>query len=104
MRLIVFGYQPDLAVNGLEALAAVQRQQYDLVLMDIQMPGMDGLEATRAIIALGPAVTRPRIIGLSANAMAEDIQAALQAGMDDYLAKPMTPGGLRGMLEKWGTV
>ena len=97
-----FGYLADAAGNGLEALAAVERQRYDLVLMDIQMPGMDGLEATRAIIALGPAVPRPRIIGLSANAMAEDIQAALDAGMDDYLAKPMTPGGLRAMLEKWG--
>ncbi len=97
-----FGYGADVAINGVEAVAAVERQPYDLVLMDIQMPGMDGLEATRAIIAQGPAVPRPRIIGLSANAMAEDIQAALRAGMDDYLAKPMTPGGLRGMLEKWG--
>ncbi len=97
-----YGYQADVAVNGLEAVAAVERQSYDLVFMDIQMPEMDGLEATRAIIALAPKVPRPRIVGLSANAMAEDVQAALQAGMDDYLAKPITPGGLRGMLEKWG--
>lgn len=96
-----YGYQAEVAADGREALAAVERQRYDVVLMDIQMPGMDGLEATRAILALGPAVPRPRIIGLSANAMAEDVQAALQAGMDDYLAKPITPGGLRGMLEKW---
>ena len=96
-----YGYQADVAANGTEALAAVQRQRYDLVLMDIQMPEMDGLEATRAIIALGPAVPRPRIVGLSANAMAEDVQAARQAGMDDYLAKPITPLGLREMLEKW---
>ena len=61
------------------------------------------IAAQHAVIALGPAVPRPRIIGLSANAMAEDIQAALQAGMDDYLAKPITPTGLREMLEKWGT-
>jgi len=97
-----YGYHADVAADGREALAAVERQRYDVVLMDIQMPDMDGLEAARAIIALGPAVPRPRIIGLSANAMTEDIQAALQAGMDDYLAKPITPGGLRGMLEKWG--
>jgi len=97
-----YGYQADVAANGAEALAAVERQRYDLVLMDIQMPEMDGLEATRAIIALGPAVRRPRIVGLSANAMTEDVQAALQAGMDDYLAKPITPAGLREMITKWG--
>ena len=97
-----YGYQADVAANGAEALAAVKRQCYDLVLMDIQMPEMDGLEATRAIIALGPAVPRPRIVGLSANAMTEDVQAALQAGMDDYLAKPITPAGLREMITKWG--
>jgi signal transduction histidine kinase/BarA-like signal transduction histidine kinase len=97
-----YGYQADVAVNGADAVAAIARQRYDLVLMDIQMPEMDGLEATRAILALGPAVPRPRIVGLSANAMTEDVQAALQAGMDDYLAKPITPLGLREMLTKWG--
>ena len=95
-----FGYRADVAVHGVEALAAVQRQPYDVVLMDIQMPEMDGLEATRAILKL--AAARPRIIGLSANAMAEDIQAAVQAGMDDYLAKPITPIGLREMITQWG--
>jgi len=95
-----FGYQADLAVNGREALEAVKRQPYDVVLMDIQMPEMDGLDATRAIVALGAAT--PRIIGLSANAMAEDIQAAKRAGMDDYLSKPISPGELRRMLETWG--
>jgi len=97
-----YGYQADVAANGLEALAAVQRERYDLVLMDIQMPEMDGLEATRAIVALDPATPRPRIIGLSANAMSEDVEAAMNAGMDDYLPKPMSPTGLRGMLAKWG--
>jgi CheY-like chemotaxis protein len=61
---------------------------------------MDGLEATRAILALGPTVPRPRIVGLSANAMSEDVQAALQAGMDDYLAKPITPTSLREVITK----
>ena len=97
-----FGYEPDVAGNGLEALDAVRRQRYDLVLMDIQMPEMDGLDATRAIRAIEPSSPSPRIIGLSANAMAEDVLAARQAGMDDYLAKPVSPADLRGLLEKWG--
>jgi CheY-like chemotaxis protein len=65
------------------------------------MPEMDGLDATRAIVALGGAAT-PRIIGLSANAMAEDVQAAKRAGMDDYLSKPISPVELRRLLESWG--
>jgi signal transduction histidine kinase/ActR/RegA family two-component response regulator len=97
-----FGYRADIAANGLEALAAVRRQRYDLVLMDIQMPDMDGLEATRAMLAPGSAAPAPRIIGLSANALAGDIAAATRAGMDDYLPKPMSPTQLRAMLEKWG--
>ena len=97
-----FGYHADIAVNGLEAVAAVRRQRYDLVLMDIQMPDMDGLDATRAINALDVAWPHPRIVGLSANAMTEDIEAARRAGMDDYLAKPISPAELRGLLEKWG--
>ena len=94
-----FGYSADVAVNGREAVDAVQRQSYDLVLMDIQMPEMDGLDATRAILARHPAMP-PRIIGLSANAMAEDIQAAMQAGMSGYLAKPVKPGELRATLDR----
>jgi signal transduction histidine kinase/ActR/RegA family two-component response regulator len=97
-----FGYDPDVASNGIEALDAVRRQRYDLVLMDIQMPEMDGLDATRAIIALHINTARPRIVGLSANAMAEDVAAARQAGMDDYLSKPVSPFELRALLEKWG--
>ncbi len=95
-----FGYEADIALNGREALDAVRRQPYDLVLMDIQMPEMDGLEATRAILALGS--VSPRIIGLSANAMAEDVKAAMQAGMNGYLAKPVKPGELRRVLEGAG--
>jgi signal transduction histidine kinase len=102
LMLRSFGYTADVAGNGLEAVAAIQRQAYDVVLMDIQMPEMDGLEATRAIIAGNSSTPRPRIIGLSANAMSGDVQAAKDAGMDDYLPKPMTPAGLRAMLEKWG--
>jgi len=67
--------------------------------MDIQMPEMDGLDATRAILALNMP-TPPRIVGLSANAMAEDVAAARQAGMKDYLAKPVSPNELRKLLEQ----
>jgi signal transduction histidine kinase/ActR/RegA family two-component response regulator len=96
-----FGYEADMALNGREALDAARRQPYDVMLMDIQMPEMDGLDATRAILALGSKAP-PCIIGLSANAMAEDVQAAMQAGMIDYLAKPVDPRELRRLLEKWG--
>ncbi|NCT85426.1 MAG: GAF domain-containing protein, partial [Comamonadaceae bacterium] len=80
------GYRADLAANGLEAIAAVRRQAYDLVLMDVQMPEMDGLEAARRIVAAGE---RPRIVAMTANAMQGDREACLAAGMDDYLTKPI---------------
>ncbi|MFT7775396.1 GAF domain-containing protein [Roseateles sp.] len=80
------GYRADLAANGLEAIAAVQRQDYDLVLMDVQMPEMDGLEASRRIVAAGE---RPRIVAMTANAMQGDREVCLAAGMDDYLTKPI---------------
>jgi CheY-like chemotaxis protein len=92
-----FGYDADVALNGREAVEAARRQRYDLVLMDIQMPEMDGLDATRVILALRPPPSR--IIGLSANAMAEDVEAARQAGMIGYLAKPINPSALRRLLE-----
>ncbi len=93
-----FGYQADVAGNGIEAVDAVKRQHYDLVLMDIQMPEMDGLDATRAIMALG-VPPLPRIVGLSANAMSDDLEAARRAGMSDYLSKPLNPLELRRVLE-----
>ncbi|NUQ01982.1 MAG: response regulator, partial [Armatimonadetes bacterium] len=83
------GYRADVAGNGQEALEALSRQTYDLVLMDVQMPEMDGLEATRRIHEHWPAGARPRIVAMTANAMAEDRAACLAAGMDDYLAKPL---------------
>jgi len=82
------GYRADVAANGVEAVEAVNRLPYDLVLMDVQMPEMDGLEATRRIRADGPS-PQPRIVAMTANAMQGDREACLAAGMDDYLAKPI---------------
>jgi CheY-like chemotaxis protein len=83
------GYRADVAGNGLEALAALERQRYDLVLMDVQMPEMDGLEASRQICARWPVGERPYIVAMTADAMAGDRELCLAAGMDDYLTKPI---------------
>lgn len=83
------GYRADVATNGLEVLEALRRQQYDLVLMDVQMPEMDGIEATRTICQEWNNDSRPRIIAMTANAMAGDRELCLQAGMDDYITKPI---------------
>ncbi len=90
MRLLQqMGYRADLASNGLEAVESVQRQPYDVVLMDVQMPELDGLDATRRVCALMPAGERPRIIAMTANAMQGDREMCIEAGMDDYLTKPI---------------
>ena len=83
------GYRADLAANGVEAIECIERQTYDVVLMDVQMPEMDGLEAARAIAARGDAAGRPRIIAMTANAMQGDRDQCIAAGMDDYLTKPI---------------
>ncbi len=83
------GYRADLASNGVEAIESVERQTYDVVLMDVQMPEMDGLEASRRITARWPANQRPRIVAMTANAMQGDREACLAAGMDDYVTKPI---------------
>jgi signal transduction histidine kinase/DNA-binding NarL/FixJ family response regulator len=123
-----FGYTADTAHNGREAVEAVQRQPYDIVLMDVQMPEMDGLDATRQIrsmvgadprlgsVGADPRVgpvgadpqaradtwVRPYIIAMTANAMQGDREMCLQAGMDDYLSKPFQIAELRAALERWG--
>jgi CheY-like chemotaxis protein len=90
MRILQqLGYRADLASNGLEAVESVERQVYDVVLMDVQMPEMDGLDATRAICARRAAHERPRIIAMTANAMQGDRDMCVEAGMDDYLTKPI---------------
>jgi CheY-like chemotaxis protein len=93
------GYAADVAENGLEAIAALERAPYDLVLMDVQMPELDGLEATRRIRARWPD-NGPRIVAMTANAMAEDREACLAAGMDDYLAKPIRTAELTAALNR----
>ncbi len=83
------GHRVHLVADGQQAVEAVRRGDYDLVLMDLQMPGMDGMEATQAIRALdGPRASLP-IVAMTANAFDEDRQACLAAGMDDYVAKPI---------------
>jgi GAF domain-containing protein/CheY-like chemotaxis protein len=83
------GYRADVAANGLEAVASVNRQRYDVILMDVQMPEMDGLDATRAIRARHGSDEGPRIIAMTANAMQGDRELCLAAGMDDYITKPV---------------
>lgn len=93
------GYQSEIVANGQEAVRAVTRSTYDLVLMDVQMPQMDGLEATRAIRA--SAIAQPLIIAMTANAIAGDRDFCIQAGMDDYISKPMKLEILIKTLERW---
>ena len=103
LRLLArMGYRADVAANGLEVLQALQRQHYDVILMDVQMPEMDGLEASRAIAQGWPAQQRPRIVAMTANAMQGDREECLAAGMDDYLAKPIRLGALQEALERAG--
>jgi PAS domain S-box-containing protein len=83
------GYRAVVTTNGLEALQALEREPYDVVLMDVQMPTMDGLEATRRIHQRWPEGRRPHIIAVTASAMQEEREACLAAGMDDYLSKPI---------------
>jgi signal transduction histidine kinase/DNA-binding response OmpR family regulator len=83
------GYRADVASNGIEAIECVIRQPYDVVLMDVQMPEMDGLEASRRITAKWPPAERPRIVAMTANAMQGDREECLAAGMDDYVTKPI---------------
>jgi CheY-like chemotaxis protein/HPt (histidine-containing phosphotransfer) domain-containing protein len=99
-----FGYAADIASNGIEAVAAVEANAYDMVFMDMQMPRMDGLEATRRIREMERTTSRRpmTVIAMTANAMMGDRERCLVAGMDDYLAKPVRPEALQVAVEKWG--
>ncbi|MEK6806409.1 MAG: response regulator [Pseudomonadota bacterium] len=94
------GYKPDFVANGQEAVAAVERLAYDVVFMDVQMPVMDGLEATRTLCKRFPPDRRPRIVGMTANAMAEDRHEGERAGMQDYVVKPVTAEALVAALKR----
>lgn len=104
--LLQQGYAADLAKNGREALNAIEQQPYDLVFMDVQMPEMDGLEATRAIRAReqqnAPGEKPAVIIAITASAMQGDREKCLAAGMNDYLSKPVRLEDIRRVLEQWG--
>src|SRR5213075_2232955 len=97
--------------DGLEAIQALERKHYNIVFMDVQMPEMDGLEATRRIrelakeLAQGPNPKPPTIIiAMTANAMTGDREKCIKAGMDDYLAKPVRPEAVQATLQRWGPV
>jgi signal transduction histidine kinase/DNA-binding response OmpR family regulator len=96
------GYRADLASNGVEAVEALDRQDYDLVLMDIQMPEMDGHEATRRIRENTGSDRAPWIVALTANAVRGDREKCLEAGMNDYVGKPVHPETLQAAIERFG--
>ena len=98
------GYTADLAANGLEVLDALKRQQYHLIFMDVEMPEMDGLEATREITQHPQAYRRPTIIGTTAYAMEEDRKKCLEAGMDHYISKPIRIVEIQQAIEHWGAM
>jgi CheY-like chemotaxis protein len=93
------GLKADVVGNGRAAVDAIEAGAYDVVLMDVQMPEMDGLEATRRIRRRWPDRSI-RIVGLTANAMAGDREACLAAGMDDYVSKPIRPEELEAAIAK----
>jgi len=110
MRILQqLGYRPDVAADGRQALAAIDRKPYDLIFMDVMMPEMDGMEATRTIRERqrdrgnNPNYKTPIIIvAMTANAMHGDREKCLSAGMDDYIAKPVRPEDVRMVVERWG--
>jgi signal transduction histidine kinase/DNA-binding response OmpR family regulator len=99
--LLRLGYQADCVGNGQEAVESVAQLPYDLVLMDCQMPVMDGFEATKAIRAREGSTRHTIVVAVTANAMTGDRERCLEAGMDDYLAKPFRAGDLRRVLGRW---
>ena len=100
------GYHIDIAADGLEAVDAVRRHGYDMILMDVQMPEMNGLEATKRVREFERESGRAPsiIIAMTASAMAGDREKCLQAGMDDYLSKPVRPEAVQSAVERWGPI
>ena len=96
------GYRADLASTGSEVLDALEKKTYDVIFLDVQMPEMDGLEAARRICRRWPAPQRPRIIAMTGAALLGDREKCLEAGMDDYISKPVRIGELQTALQRWG--
>ena len=94
------GYRADVVSNGLEAVEAVKRQQYDVILMDVEMPEMDGPDATQHIRSEVSAEVQPRIIVVTAHALTGDRERLLAQGMDDYISKPIRLNELEGKLRE----
>jgi len=98
-----FGYTPKAVSNGLETLSELEKNSYDIIFMDIEMPELDGIETTKKIIKKYPDKSqRPKIIALTAGAMMEDKKRCFENGMDDYLSKPITLEDIQNILKKWG--
>jgi PAS domain S-box-containing protein len=104
LMLSKLGYRTDIAGNGIEAVQATYRQPYDVVLMDMQMPELDGVDATRQIRAATGSAVVPWIIAMTANASTSDQQACLASGMNDFLAKPVRPQELKAALRRVGEI
>ena len=98
------GYQADVAANGKEVLRSFELQPYDLILMDVQMPEMDGFEAARSIRKLWASADQPKIIAITAYALEGDREKCLAAGMDEYISKPVKLEELRAVLESYGSL
>ncbi|MFM8471761.1 MAG: response regulator, partial [Limisphaerales bacterium] len=96
------GYRPEVAANGVEVLKLLDQQPFDLIFLDVQMPEMDGFEAARRIHAQWPDPRRPRLVAMTGNALEGDREKCLQAGMDDYVAKPVRITELQAVIERWG--
>jgi CheY-like chemotaxis protein len=96
------GYRPEMAANGREVLSALEQHPFDIVILDVQMPEMDGFEAAREIRSRYTEEKRPKIIAITGNAMEGDREKCLEAGMDDYISKPVRPKELEAALRRWG--
>jgi len=97
------GYEADVVPNGVEVMNAVKRKQYSIIFMDVHMPEMDGLEATRLIMSVVPRERRPVIIAVTADALEGDREKCMQAGMDDYITKPIRIADIQGVLQRWSS-
>ena len=100
--LLKLGYRAELVTNGIEVLKALEQNTFDLIFLDVQMPEMDGLEASRRISERWGSDRRPRIVAMTGNALMGDREKCLAAGMDDYISKPIRIAELQAAIERWG--